>query len=51
VWAVAAHIADETDIMLGLDGRLIVAVSLEQVTSSQRELNLADFETAQMLAR
>jgi 6-phosphofructokinase 1 len=51
VRAVEALFNGESDIMLGLDGRQIVAVSLEQVTSSQRELNLADFETAQMLAR
>lgn len=51
VKAVAALIAGQSDIMLGLDGRQIVAVSLEQVISSQRELDLADFETARMLAR
>lgn len=51
VRAVEALIAGQSGIMLGLDGRQIVAVSLEEVTSSQRELDLAEFEMARMLAR
>jgi len=51
VRAVEALVAGEKDIMVGLDGRQIVAVSLEEVASSQRELDLAYFETARMLAR
>lgn len=51
VAAVNALMAGEIGVMIGLDGRQVRAVPLEEVTSRQREINLDFYEMAKMLAR
>ena len=50
VKAVDALLSGENDVMMGLQGRDIAMVPLEQVTSRQREANLDYYEMAKMLA-
>lgn len=50
VKAVEAVLSGQTDVMMGLRGRDIEAVPLEEVTSKQREANLDYYEMAKMLA-
>ena len=50
VKAVDALLEGQTDVMMGLYGRDITAVPLEQVVSRQREANLEYYEMAKMLA-
>jgi 6-phosphofructokinase 1 len=50
VKAVDALLEGQSDVMMGLYGRDITAVPLEQVVSKQREANLDYYEMAKMLA-
>ncbi|MEX1247772.1 MAG: 6-phosphofructokinase [Anaerolineales bacterium] len=50
VKAVDALLAGQTDVMVGLRGRDIETVPLEEVVSKQREANLDYYEMAKMLA-
>jgi 6-phosphofructokinase 1 len=49
--AVDALLAGESDVMVGLQGRDIVTVPLEEVISKNRSANLEYFQMAKMLAR
>jgi len=48
--AIEALIAGETDVMTGLQGREIVLVPLEEVTSHKRTANLEYYTMARRLA-
>lgn len=50
VKAVDALLAGKTDVMVGLQGRHVVDVPLEEVVGKQREANLEYYEMAKMLA-
>jgi len=50
VKAVDALLAGQTDVMMGLRGREVEPVPLEQVVTRQREANLEYYEMAKMLA-
>lgn len=49
--AVEVLLAGQSDVMVGLQGREIVTVPLEEVISKNRSANLEYFEMAKMLAR
>jgi 6-phosphofructokinase 1 len=49
--AAEALLGGETDVMVGLSGREVVTVPLEKVTNQQREINLAVYEMAKILAK
>ncbi len=51
VKAVDAILAGETDVMVGLKGRLIESIPLTQVVENQRAANMEYYEMARMLAR
>jgi len=51
VKAVEALCEGKHGVMVGLQGREIATVPLEQVTSKQRQANLAYYEMAQILAQ